>query len=95
MCGFADLRHLRQVKTDTARELAEKEDLAFIETSALTKAGVETAFMRILEEIYRSIREQEVESGKAEAAEPEVKRGEVVTIDTGKPDAKKAGGCCK
>ena len=33
--------------------MAEKYDLAFIETSALDSTGVEIAFHRILSEIYR------------------------------------------
>lgn len=49
----SDLRHLRAVSKDEAMAMAEKYDLAFIETSALDSTGVEIAFHRILSEIYR------------------------------------------
>eukprot|EP00930_Biecheleria_cincta_P004695 TRINITY_DN105615_c0_g1_i1.p1 TRINITY_DN105615_c0_g1~~TRINITY_DN105615_c0_g1_i1.p1 ORF type:complete len:225 (-),score=33.14 TRINITY_DN105615_c0_g1_i1:41-691(-) len=47
-----DLRHLRAVGQDEALAFAEKHSLAFIETSALESTNVETAFMRLLTEIY-------------------------------------------
>merc|ERR1712007_260518 len=47
-----DLRHLRAVGQDEALAFAEKHGLACIETSALESTNVETAFMRLLSEIY-------------------------------------------
>lgn len=47
-----DLRHLRAVGQDEALAFAEKHGLACIETSALESTNVETAFMRLLTEIY-------------------------------------------
>ena len=44
----SDLRHLRAVSVEEATAFAEKNDLAFIETSALDSTGVETAFHKIL-----------------------------------------------
>ncbi|CEG49640.1 rab11 family [Plasmopara halstedii] len=49
----SDLRHLRAVSTEEAMAFAEKNNLAFIETSALEATGVDTAFQRILTEIYK------------------------------------------
>jgi len=49
----SDLRHLRSVETDEAMAFSEQHNLAFIETSALDSSGVDTAFQRILTEIYR------------------------------------------
>jgi len=49
----SDLRHLRAVETEEATKFAEDNGLAFIETSALDASGVDTAFQRILTEIYR------------------------------------------
>merc|ERR1712157_223024 len=49
----SDLRHLRAVETDEAMAFSEQHNLAFIETSALDSSGVDTAFQRILTEIYR------------------------------------------
>lgn len=48
-----DLRHLREVPTDTAKDFAEKNGLFFIETSALDATNVDLAFQTILTEIYR------------------------------------------
>ncbi len=44
----SDLRHLRAVPTDEARNFAEHHSLSFIETSALDSTNVETAFHNIL-----------------------------------------------
>lgn len=48
----SDLRHLREVPTEEAKEFAEKNKLSFIETSALDSSNVELAFQNILTEIY-------------------------------------------
>ena len=44
----SDLRHLRHVTTEEAREFAEKNNLSFIETSALGGENVDRAFENIL-----------------------------------------------
>jgi Ras-related protein Rab-11A len=44
----SDLRHKRAVSTDDAMAFAERNNLAFIETSALDATGVEEAFRQIL-----------------------------------------------
>lgn len=43
-----DLRHLRAVTTEEASAFAEKNNLSFIETSALDATNVEKAFTTIL-----------------------------------------------
>jgi len=48
----SDLRHLREVPTETAKEFAERNNLLFIETSALDSSNVELSFQNILTEIY-------------------------------------------
>ena len=50
----ADLRHLREVPTEAAKEYAEKNSLSFIETSALDATNVELTFQNILTGMYRS-----------------------------------------
>lgn len=47
----SDLRHLRAVPTDEAKTYAEKNQLSFIETSALDSTNVEAAFTNILTEV--------------------------------------------
>ena len=44
----SDLRHLRAVPTEESKAFAEKNNLSFIETSALDSTNVETAFHNIL-----------------------------------------------
>ena len=44
----SDLRHLRAVPTDEAKAFAERNNLSFIETSALDSTNVEQAFHQIL-----------------------------------------------
>merc|ERR1711871_147911 len=51
----SDLRHLRAVPTDEAKEYAEQQELNFIETSAYDASNVEQAFRDILSEIYRIV----------------------------------------
>lgn len=49
----SDLRHKRAVSTEDAMAFAQRNNLAFIETSALDSTGVDEAFRQILTEIYR------------------------------------------
>jgi len=51
----SDLRHLRAVPTEEARQFSEKNNLSFIETSALDSTNVELSFQNILTEIYRTV----------------------------------------
>lgn len=88
----SDLRHLRAVPTDEAKAFAEKNNLSFIETSALDSTNVETAFQNILTEIYRLV------SRKQPVAEehPNLPSGPTVDITlppTESPQPKNA--CCK
>lgn len=48
-----DLSSLRAVPTEDAEEFAQRENLFFMETSALESTNVETCFLTILTEIYR------------------------------------------
>ncbi|KAK4481723.1 hypothetical protein RD792_012632 [Penstemon davidsonii] len=50
-----DLGTLRAVPTEDAQEFAERENLYFMETSALGATNVESAFLTVLSEIYRLI----------------------------------------
>lgn len=50
-----DLGSLRAVPTEDAQEFAQRENLFFMETSALEATNVETAFLTVLTEIYRII----------------------------------------
>lgn len=50
-----DLAHLRQVPTEKGKELAEREGMFFMETSALDATNVEAAFESVIAEIYSNV----------------------------------------
>nr|KAF6349876.1 RAB11B, member RAS oncogene family [Myotis myotis] len=64
------LRHLRAVPTDEARAFAEKNNLSFIETSALDSTNVEEAFKNILTEIYRIVSQKQIADRAAHDESP-------------------------
>lgn len=47
-----DLQHLRSVSTQDAEIYAAKEDLLFLETSALNSVNIDTAFQKVLSVIH-------------------------------------------
>ncbi|EYC40167.1 hypothetical protein Y032_0626g825 [Ancylostoma ceylanicum] len=55
-----DLRHFRAIPTEVALKFAEKNHLAFIETSALDSTNVNEAFTEILTHIYKSVASRHV-----------------------------------
>jgi len=59
----SDLRHLRAVPTDEAKAFAERNNLSFIETSALDSTNVETAFQNILTDIYKIVSQHNEAAG--------------------------------
>jgi small GTP-binding protein len=66
----SDLRHLRAVPTDEAKAFAEKNNLSFIETSALDSTNVEMAFQNILTEIYRIVSQKQIRDSPDEENSP-------------------------
>ncbi|KAL3790721.1 hypothetical protein ACHAWO_013540 [Cyclotella atomus] len=59
-----DLNEMREVDVRDGRSFARKNGLAFIETSALDATGVETAFQRILQEIYNTQARKQLKAEK-------------------------------
>ncbi|OMO80844.1 Small GTPase superfamily [Corchorus olitorius] len=51
----SDLASLRAVPIEDAKEFAQRENLFFMETSALEATNAESAFLTILTQIYRII----------------------------------------
>lgn len=88
----ADLGHLRAVTTDEAKAFSERENVFFMETSALESLNVEKAFTEVLTQIYR------VMSRKALgiANEPSVVlKGQTINIgDKDDVSAVKKAKCC-
>ncbi|KAJ1727249.1 Rab GTPase ypt31 [Coemansia biformis] len=63
----SDLKHLRAVPTDEAKQFAAENGLFFIETSALDARNVEQSFQQILTEIYRIVSNKAIESSQDNA----------------------------
>jgi small GTP-binding protein len=59
-----DLAHLRSVPTQEAKEYAEKNNISFMETSALDSTNVELSFQTILTEIYQIVGKGNDKTGK-------------------------------
>lgn len=66
----SDLRHLRAVPTEEARMFAERNNLSFIETSALDSSNVDQAFQQILTEIYRIVSQKQIRSDGGDDSSP-------------------------
>eukprot|EP01104_Vermistella_antarctica_P004713 TRINITY_DN15139_c0_g1_i1.p1 TRINITY_DN15139_c0_g1~~TRINITY_DN15139_c0_g1_i1.p1 ORF type:complete len:237 (-),score=50.04 TRINITY_DN15139_c0_g1_i1:132-782(-) len=88
----SDLRHLREVPTETAKEFSEKNGLLFIETSALDSTNVELAFQNILTEIYQQSARPSVTSASTE--ETNVSSSKPLDIDAEPAADESAGGGC-
>ena len=89
----SDLKHLRTVPTEEAMEFAEKHNLAFIETSALDATGVDTAFQRILTEIYRLMSRKTIQAEEAATSLPSGDNIVISEANTSKTK-KKMANCC-
>lgn len=90
----SDLRHLRAVSTEEAKEFSQKHNLSFIETSALDSTNVESAFQTILTEIYRIVSVSQVR-GTGEGTGYRPSEGTSLPVsgaDAGPSSTKK--GCC-
>ena len=86
----SDLRHLRAVETEEALAFSEEHNLAFIETSALDSSGVDTAFQRILTEIYKLMAKRNALA--EETTGPALSAGRSLTL--GDDGSSKKGSCC-
>ncbi|KAE8903800.1 Ras-related protein [Phytophthora fragariae] len=92
----SDLRHLRAVSTEEAMAFAEKNNLAFIETSALEATGVDTAFQRILTEIYKLMSRKTIQAEENATASLPTGNSIAITAEntTENQKKKKKSGCC-
>eukprot|EP01137_Pigoraptor_chileana_P015081 Opistho-2@70564 len=90
----SDLRHLRAVPTEEAKAFAEKNNLSFIETSALDATNVELAFQNILTEIYRIVSQKSLVNDGDDSVHPPKDGQTIVVAPSELHDDKKKGGCC-
>ena len=89
----SDLRHLRAVETDEAMAFSEQHNLAFIETSALDATGVDTAFQRILTEIYRLMSRRAIATEDSTSNQTSLPSGSTVVLSN--DDGQRKRGCCR
>ncbi|KAJ2822135.1 Rab GTPase ypt31 [Coemansia sp. 'formosensis'] len=87
----SDLRHLRAVPTDEAKQFASENGLFFIETSALDSSNVEQSFQQILTEIYLLVSNKAIESSQ-DNVQPGT--GAQIIVSSADDYTKSAGGCC-
>ncbi|CAH0515895.1 unnamed protein product [Peronospora belbahrii] len=93
----SDLRHLRAVSTEEAMAFAENNNLAFIETSALEATGVDTAFQRILTEIYKLMSRKTIQAEENATASLPTGNSIAITSENTtetQKKKKKKNGCC-
>ena len=104
-----DLNEQRTVFVRDGRSFARKYGLAFIETSALDATGVDTAFQRILQEIYKTQTKKQLKNANGAVGSSSnsmqansgqgVSRGEAISLHT-QPEPTEttqpgnSGGCC-
>lgn len=89
-----DLGSLRAVPTEDAQEFAQRENLFFMETSALEATNVETAFLMILMEIYRIMSKKTLATNEADAGDSGLLKGTAIIVPSPDPAGARKGGCC-
>jgi len=92
----SDLKQAREVPTDEAKKFAQKNNLLFIETSALDGENIKEAFYQTVSEIREKRRNKPNPMGGNESSE--VKAGKKLDLAPEEPakveQRKKQGGCC-
>jgi len=88
----SDLRHLRAVPTEEAKQFASENNLSFIETSALDASNVELAFQNILTDIYQIVSQKALDNGDHTQSPMGGREGISLEPTDGESAAKK--GCC-
>lgn len=93
----SDLKQAREVPSEDAKKFAQKNNLLFIETSALDGENIKEAFYQTVSEI----REKRRTKGPTQSEESakEIKKGDRIVLTPDEPakreeNAKKQGGCC-
>lgn len=88
----SDLSHLRSVNKDDAHHMAERENLSFLETSALEATNVENAFQTILLDIYHVISKKAL-AAQAAGATPGLPQGTTINVGNLAGNTSQRG-CC-
>ena len=91
-----DLASLRAVPVEDAKEFAERENLFFMETSALDSTNVETAFLTVLTEIYRTVSKKSLSANgeSDESSNAALLKGTQIIVPAPEANKQAQGGCC-
>ncbi|EGF83668.1 hypothetical protein BATDEDRAFT_85182 [Batrachochytrium dendrobatidis JAM81] len=89
----SDLKSLRAVPTEEAKEFATRNQLLFMETSALDGGNVETAFQDILANVYKVVSNKAMENESNRVATGPG-AGKSITVAPTTTNAKPASGKC-
>ncbi|CAL5351990.1 unnamed protein product [Camellia sinensis] len=90
-----DLGSLRAVPTEDAQEFAERENLCFMETSALEATNVESAFLTVLTEIYRIMSKKTLLANDgSDYAKSASLKGTRIIVPSQNSDSGGRKGCC-
>ncbi|MFS8015733.1 putative small GTPase, P-loop containing nucleoside triphosphate hydrolase [Helianthus anomalus] len=89
----ADLGHSRAVPTEEAKAFSKRENMLFMETSALEALNVEKAFTELLSQIYRGMNRKALGMANDPARVPKGEKINIGSKDDHVSDVKKAG-CC-
>lgn len=92
----SDLGTLRDVPTEDAKDFAQRENLFFMETSALEATNVEIAFQTVLTEIYRIVSKKSlVANEEAESAgSSALLKGTKIVVPGQEPVSGSKFSCC-
>nr|XP_043638198.1 ras-related protein RABA4d [Erigeron canadensis] len=88
-----DLASLRAVPVEDAQEFAERENLCFMETSALEATNVESAFLTSLTEIYRIISKKSL-SADGDYGKSTSLKGTAILVPNQDENTGGKSGCC-
>ncbi|PNS97933.1 hypothetical protein POPTR_016G050400v4 [Populus trichocarpa] len=88
-----DLGSLRAVPAEDAKEFAQRENLFFMETSALEATNVETAFLTMLTEIYRIISKRTLAGNDESNENSGAFKGTRILVPSQEQNSEKKG-CC-
>ncbi|KAI3760592.1 hypothetical protein L1987_50989 [Smallanthus sonchifolius] len=89
-----DLASLRAVPVEDAQEFAERENLCFMETSALESTNVESAFLTALTEIYRIIGKKSLSAGNGDYGKSTSLKGTAILVPNQDVNSGGKSGCC-
>lgn len=80
----SDLRHLRNVSKEEATEFAKRNDLKFIETSALDATNIAEAHEILIKEIAKNLMKKELENGTVSSRKGRtIGKGDTVDLSGG------------